>query len=85
VATTIGAEGLPVKNGEHLLIADSASTQAAAVIGLLQDRERATRIAASALRFVRAHCSWEGVAEQFLSQCVSLGVTRTLAREDRVA
>jgi|HubBroStandDraft_1064217.scaffolds.fasta_scaffold00158_28 glycosyltransferase involved in cell wall biosynthesis len=85
VATTIGAEGLPVKNGEHLLIADSAATQAAAVIGLLQDRERATRIAASALRFVRAHCSWEGVAEQFLSQCVSLGVTRTLAREDRVA
>jgi polysaccharide biosynthesis protein PslH len=85
VATTIGAEGLPVRHGEQLLIADSAAAQAAAAIELLRDPERAARIAGNALCFVRLHCSWDGVAEQFVSQCISLDAARTHAREDRVA
>jgi polysaccharide biosynthesis protein PslH len=85
VATTIGAEGLPVRHGEHLLIADDPAAQAAAVIELLQDPERAQRLAGNALRFVRQHCSWDGVTEQFLSQCLGTEAARVAAHEDEVA
>jgi glycosyltransferase involved in cell wall biosynthesis len=43
VSTTIGAEGLAARNGEHILLADSASAFADAVSKLLaspQDRQR---------------------------------------------
>ena len=37
VSTTIGAEGLGARNGEHLLIADTASDFSAAIARLLED------------------------------------------------
>jgi len=37
VSTTIGAEGLPARDGEHLLIADGAQAFAAAVTRVLED------------------------------------------------
>jgi polysaccharide biosynthesis protein PslH len=85
VATTIGAEGLPVRDGEHLLIADSPESQAAAIAGLLRDRQRAARLAATAQRYVREHCGWDEVARQFLSQCVDSAAAPVRAREERVA
>jgi polysaccharide biosynthesis protein PslH len=85
VATTIGAEGLPVRHDEHLLIADGVAAQAAAVLELLRNPARAERLAGNALRFVRQHCSWDGVAEQFLAQCVSLGAAKMQTRENQVA
>lgn len=45
LATTIGAEGLDLKNGEHLLLADTPETFAEACLGLLNDRALAERIA----------------------------------------
>jgi polysaccharide biosynthesis protein PslH len=69
VATTIGAEGLPLRNGEHLLIADSSDEQVSAVCTLLTDRVLADRLAANAYRHVQEHCSWEAVAERFIGQC----------------
>jgi glycosyltransferase involved in cell wall biosynthesis len=69
VSTAIGAEGLPVRNGEHLLIADTADEQVSAICALLTDRARADVLAANALRHVRQHCSWDAVAECFLAQC----------------
>ena len=69
VATTIGAEGLPLRNGEHLLIADTAEDQATAICTLLTDPALADLLAANALRHVREHCSWDAVAERFLAQC----------------
>jgi glycosyltransferase involved in cell wall biosynthesis len=51
VATTIGAEGLPVTPGEHVLLADDPRTFARAVVGLLRDvgRRRELETAARAL------------------------------------
>jgi sugar transferase (PEP-CTERM/EpsH1 system associated) len=69
VATAIGAEGLPLRNGEQLLIADTAEEQVSAICALLTDPVRAGALAASALRHVREHCSWDAVAERFISQC----------------
>ena len=76
VSTTIGAEGLPVRDNEHLLIADSPEALARAIVGLLKDPARASRLAGNAMRFVREHCSWDAVSEEFLSQCVAQSTTR---------
>jgi len=69
VSTAIGAEGLPLHHDEHLLIADTADEQVSAICALLTDRTRAERLAATARRHVQEHCSWDAVAEGFLSQC----------------
>ncbi len=44
VSTTIGAEGLGARDGEHLLIADDPADFASAVQGLLDDSARAQKI-----------------------------------------
>lgn len=47
VSTRIGAEGLPGRDGEHYLLADSPSNFLAAVRRVLQDETLATRLRAS--------------------------------------
>ena len=69
VSTTVGAEGLPLRHDEHLLIADAADEQVVAICALLTDRARAGRLAAAARRYVQEQCSWDAVAERFLAQC----------------
>jgi glycosyltransferase involved in cell wall biosynthesis len=69
VSTTIGAEGLPIRHGEHLLIADTAAEQVSAICALLADQARGEVLAVNALRHVQEHCSWDAVAESFLAQC----------------
>jgi polysaccharide biosynthesis protein PslH len=69
VSTTIGAEGLPVRHGEQLLIADSIDEQVAGICALLTDQRLAAALSANALRHVQEHCSWDAVAQCFLAQC----------------
>ncbi|HKF96984.1 MAG TPA: glycosyltransferase [Steroidobacteraceae bacterium] len=75
VSTAIGAEGLPIRHGEHLLIADTAAEQVSAISALLMDPAGAERLALNALRYVQQHCSWDAVAECFLAQCPRRSVT----------
>jgi len=62
VSTTIGAEGLPVSDGEHVLLADTPPAFADAVVRLLRDggARRALETAARAL--VVARYDWSAVA-----------------------
>jgi sugar transferase (PEP-CTERM/EpsH1 system associated) len=69
VSTTIGAEGLDVTDGEHIVLADDADAFADAVIALLESPERAAQIGQSAAAHVRAHFGWGSVAEQFAERC----------------
>src|SRR5262249_25780924 len=62
VSTTIGAEGLPVTSGEHLLLADGADAFADAVLQLLDDVKLRTRLGQTASRLVQAHYSTEVAA-----------------------
>lgn len=65
VSTTIGAEGLPIEQGRHALIADSSEAFASAVLGLLQDPARATTMGLTAGEWVRRNYSWERAADSF--------------------
>lgn len=65
VSTTIGAEGLPVEDGEHLHIADDANTFADRCLDLMNDADAAKRMTAAAWEMVAARFSWDAVSETF--------------------
>jgi glycosyltransferase involved in cell wall biosynthesis len=71
VSTTIGAEGLDVRNGEHILLADDPQSFAQSVISLLRDPARAAAIGQSAATQVRTHFGWASVADQFAERCLA--------------
>ncbi len=52
ISTTIGCEGLAVRNGEHLLVADMPEAFVNACVMLLQDKELAHRLALNARQLV---------------------------------
>jgi glycosyltransferase involved in cell wall biosynthesis len=62
VSTTVGAEGLPVTSGEHLLVADEPQTFARAVVGLLRDPDRRHRLESAARALVLERYDWSAVA-----------------------
>jgi len=65
VSTTIGAEGLPVEHGKHLLIADGAAAFAAAVVDVIRNPSRARTMGLAAATWVRENYAWERAAEVF--------------------
>ena len=69
VTTTIGAEGLPVRDGDHLLIADNSDAFAAAVVRLLRDPASCERLGQRAATLVRSRFGWTRAAEEFADSC----------------
>jgi polysaccharide biosynthesis protein PslH len=65
VSTALGAEGLPVKNGRDLLIADTPKEFACSVVSLLRDHREKTRLVSAARRLVEERYSWRSVAAEF--------------------
>ncbi|MGH9890885.1 MAG: glycosyltransferase family 4 protein [bacterium] len=63
VSTTIGAEGLPVTSGAHIILADEPNEFAASVCRLLASREERARIGNTARRLMEEKYSWEEVAK----------------------
>lgn len=57
VTTTVGAEGMSLRDGEEALIADTAPTFAAAVVRLYRDEELWRRVASNAHAHVEEHFS----------------------------
>ena len=69
VSTSIGAEGLPVRDGEELRIADTPEAFAAAVVELLKNPEKARALGQRAGQIVREKFGWGGVARRFAEIC----------------
>jgi glycosyltransferase involved in cell wall biosynthesis len=65
VSTTIGAEGLPLRDGETIRLADSASDFAAECLALLEDGAAREKMAAEGLALIRAKYSWEQATQSF--------------------
>lgn len=61
VSTRLGAEGLDVQDGEHLLLADTAADFARAVVDLLGDDPRRQRLGEAGQRLVREHYDWSAI------------------------
>lgn len=68
VSTSLGVEGIPVRDGEHLLIADDPRSFADAVLSLLRDQaaggNRSRTLGEAARSFVGHHFAWDKILPQ---------------------
>lgn len=74
VSTHKGAEGLAVRDGEHLLLADTPEDLAAAVLRVMADEPLAHSLAQGARRLVHERYGWEAIGTglaDFLEQTVA--------------
>lgn len=72
VSTRIGAEGLDVEHGRHILLADTAEDTAAQVVALLRAPKLGAELARHALDEVARPCSWAAAAQIFEDACAGL-------------
>lgn len=72
VSTTVGAEGIKARDGEHLLIADDASSFADAVVSLLSEPETRERLRRNGRLWVQERYDWRKVYKQWDSIYASL-------------
>lgn len=82
ISTSVGAEGLPVRDGSELLLADTPDAFTAAIVRVLKDRDLALHLGASASATVRERFGWGGVAEQFAELCQGAAALKT-AKSDQ--
>jgi len=68
VSTTVGAEGLPLKPGEHFVAADDPAVFARAVVSLLRDPGRRQALGIAGRHLVEQRYSWPQVAREFESR-----------------
>jgi polysaccharide biosynthesis protein PslH len=64
VATSVGAEGLAVRSGEHLLVGDSAERFAESVIALLADAPERSRLGNNAYEHISRHFSLKAAVRE---------------------
>ena len=83
VSTTIGAEGLPIVDGKHLLLADTVDGFASSVVRLMRETTLARQIGAQANRLVRSRFGWKGVAAEFIGMLQ--GVHARFTKRDPLA
>jgi glycosyltransferase involved in cell wall biosynthesis len=65
VSTSVGAEGLPVRAGDNILLADTPDDFARSVVSLLLNANERKRLGTAARALVREKYSWLKVAESF--------------------
>lgn len=82
VSTTIGAEGLPVKDGKEILLSNDPVGFASAVVRVLQDKDLAVNLGRQAAKSVREKHGWANVADDFASNCErAIGESRQAPRD----
>jgi glycosyltransferase involved in cell wall biosynthesis len=72
VSTSIGAEGLPLQEGVHILRADDPAAFAAKVLELLRDGTRRRELGTAGRRLMEQEYSWSRVAQDFERHCRTL-------------
>jgi sugar transferase (PEP-CTERM/EpsH1 system associated) len=66
VSTSVGAEGIAVKDGENILIGDDPQTFADQAVRLLQDKAAWQKIATQARQFAVDYYDWDAITEKLL-------------------
>ena len=77
VSTTIGAEGLDVKDEVHLLIADTAPDLAAATLRLLDDGALRARLAVNARSLAETRYDWTAIGAEYATDIRRLAYHRS--------
>ncbi|HKG20612.1 MAG TPA: glycosyltransferase, partial [Blastocatellia bacterium] len=69
VSTTVGAEGLPLKDGEEILIADAPEEFAERVVRVLSDEALGARMGERGRAVVCSRFGWDHAADRFAEVC----------------
>jgi glycosyltransferase involved in cell wall biosynthesis len=69
ISTTVGAEGLPVRDGVELLLADDPKSFADAVVRVLTDASLAGRLGRTAAELVRQNFGWRRASAMMADVC----------------
>jgi polysaccharide biosynthesis protein PslH len=72
VSTRIGAEGLPVKDGEHIVLADDPEGLAQRCVELLSDPGRRRALGNAGRQLVCERHSWEVAVRHFEHECAEV-------------
>lgn len=64
ITTSIGAEGIPAINNEHLIITDSPEEYADKIISLLKNEKEIEKIAVNAFNFVNTNFNNKSIAKE---------------------
>jgi glycosyltransferase involved in cell wall biosynthesis len=83
LSTTLGAEGLPGRDGEHLAIADSPEQMAARALDLLADPGRAEQLGVAGRQLAEARFSWKRITDGLLAAYDATLASRAAARARR--
>lgn len=67
VSTTLGAEGIAVEDGKHLLLADTPETFADALMRLLREPHIGDRLGLAGRRLMESRYSWDAIGHELLS------------------
>ena len=76
VSTTVGAEGLPLRDGVELLLADDPKAFAAAVVKVLTDSNFAAQLSKNAAELVRQNFGWDRVSAIMTELCEAVVIDR---------
>ncbi len=82
VSTTVGAAGLDVVDGVHLLLADSPEEMAAAIVRLVESVELRVRLTENAWQLVDARYRWSTIGRRLLEtyDCFKVSTPPTIGR-----
>lgn len=79
VSTTLGAEGLDVRDGENIRLADTCDELCRAIIALFEDEQQRRSLTAAALALVSAHYDWSALGAALLDTQMRLVNNRSVA------
>ena len=77
VSTALGCEGIDVRHGEHLLIADDPAAFADATLELLENRDKAHQIAVQGRQLVERRYQWSQIVKDVEGFYQALLASRT--------
>ncbi len=77
VSTSIGAQGIALRNGQEAILADDALSFAQAVIALLKDPDRRAALGKAARQLAQTRYDWAAIVPCLLKVYERFGVERT--------
>lgn len=83
VSTTLGAEGLSVENGKHILIADTPESFADAIIVLLTNPELGKKLKEDCYKLIEERCNIDTAIKEAKDILNTLGITQMNSKQQK--
>ncbi|HRI45815.1 MAG TPA: glycosyltransferase family 4 protein [Ignavibacteriaceae bacterium] len=72
ITTSVGKEGIPTNDGEHIIVADSKEEMISKTVNFFNGKYNTDMITNNARKLIEEQFTWEKIAERFEFECKSL-------------